>query len=321
MPKPPITITPAILDLSASIHRELGKLEGIGGAAPQPRLRRGNRIRTIHGTLAIEGNTLSLDQVTAVLDGVRISGPARDILEVRNANRVYERLSRWKPTSTRSLLRAHGVMMRELIEDAGRWRTSDVGVLRGTRVAHVAPPAHRVPDLMDDLFAFLGRGGDLPWLIRAAVFHYELEFIHPFSDGNGRMGRLWQQVICTTQEPVFEHLPVESLVREHQADYYAVLTECDHAGESTRFVEFMLDLVCRSLRELVTEIRPVSLTAVTRIERALARLGDRQFSRKDYLGLFPTISPATASRDLRAAVDRGVLTRTGDKATSRYRKA
>lgn len=321
MPSPPITITPAILDLNGVIQRELGKLEGIGGVAPQPRLRRGNRIRTIHGTLAIEGNTLSLAQVTDVLDGIPVAGPARDILEVRNANRTYEDLRRWKPTSSTSLRRAHGVMMNEMIEDAGHWRTGDVGVLRGSRVAHVTPPSHRVADLMNDLFAFLRRRAGLPWLIRAAVFHYELEFIHPFSDGNGRMGRLWQQVICVAHEPVFEHLPVESLVREHQADYYAILSECDHAGESTRFVEFMLDLVARSLRELVATIRPVGSTATNRLERALEQFGDREFLRKDYLALFPTISPATASRDLRTAVERGSLMRTGSKATTRYQRA
>jgi Fic family protein len=257
--------------------------------------------------------------VTDVLDGIHVAGPARDFLEVRNANRTYEDLTRWKPTSTTSLRRAHGVMMDGLIEDAGRWRTGGVGVLRGSRVAHIAPPSHRVPDLMSDLFVFLRRRTGLPWLIRAAVFHYELEFIHPFSDGNGRMGRLWQQVVCVAHEPVFEHLPVEGLVREHQADYYAVLAECDHAGESTRFVEFMLDLVARALRELVATIRPATPTATTRMERALERFGDRVFSRKDYLTLNPTISPATASRDLRTAVERGALTRTGSKATTRYR--
>ncbi len=321
MPDPPITITPAILDLNATIHRELGKLEGLGEAAPQPRLRRSNRIRTLHGTLAIEGNTLTLGQVTDVLDGVPVAGPARDIQEVQNANRAYGELARWRPTSSSSLRRAHGVMMVGLLEDAGHWRTADVGVLRGSRVAHVAPSAHRVSDLMEELFSFLRQRSGLPWLVRAAVFHYELEFIHPFSDGNGRMGRLWQQVICAAREPVFEHLPVESLVRDHQADYYAVLAQSDHAGESTRFVEFMLDLVARSLRELVATIRPRPSTALTRLERALERFQDQQFSRKDYLALFPTISPATASRDLRAAVDRGALTRTGAKATTRYRRA
>jgi Fic family protein len=319
MPHPPLTITPAILELSGAVHRELGRLEGLGGGGPRPRLRRGNRIRTIHGTLAIEGNTLSLEQVTDVLDGVRVAGPARDIREVRNANRVYEGLESWKPTSSASLCRAHGVMMRGLIEDAGRWRTGDVGVLRGSRVAHVAPPAHRVPELMDDLYRFLRRQSGPLWLIRAVVFHYELEFIHPFSDGNGRLGRLWQQVICVAHEPAFEHLPVESLVRQHQADYYAALAESDQAGESTRFVEFMLDLVARSLQELVAEIRPVPLNATTRLERAVERFGDREFSRKDYLALFPTLSPATASRDLRAGVDRGALARTGSKATTRYK--
>ncbi|MBW2526925.1 MAG: Fic family protein [Deltaproteobacteria bacterium] len=321
MPRPPFHISSTILRLCGDIQRELGRLEGIGGTAPQPRLRRNNRIRTIHGTLAIEGNTLTLDQVTDVLDGVRVAGPRRDIIEVRNANLAYQRLVRWKPTSAKALLRAHGLMMKNLIDDAGRWRARDVGVLRGTRVAHVAPPAHRVPDLMVDLFRFVQRDTELPWLVQACVFHYELEFIHPFSDGNGRMGRLWQQVICVAHEPVFEHLPVESVVREDQATYYEVLAECDQAGESSRFAELMLGLVHRALKQLVAEVRPVALTATTRIERALDRLGRAQFSRKEYLALFPTLSAATASRDLRRAVERGLLVRSGDKATARYRRA
>lgn len=318
MGNPPVTITSAILALCTDIGVVLGRLEGLGGPAPQPRLRRDNWIRTIHGTLAIEGNTLTIEQVTAVLDGRRVIGPARDIAEVRNAIEVYRGLARWRGTSERSLRAAHGILLRGLADDAGRWRAGDVGILHGSQVAHVAPPAHRVPDLMADLFAFLREERALHWLARAAVFHYEMEFIHPFTDGNGRMGRLWQQVLLFAHHEAFELLPIESLIRERQADYYRVLHECDQTGESTRFVELSLALILEALRELLKQIRPAAPTKESRVARALEGLGGHPFTRKDYLALHKGISSATASRDLRWAVDAGLLARTGDKATAKY---
>ncbi len=320
MRSPPFAITAEILGLCSNISRALGKLDGVGGPRPQPHLRRSNRIRTIHGTLAIEGNTLTLEQVTAVLDGHPVIGPAKDILEVHNANRVYARLHRYDPLSAKALLQAHATMMDGLLDDAGRWRTGDVGVLRGTRVAHIAPPAHRVPDLMEDLFRFIAHDDGLHWLLKSAVFHYELEFIHPFTDGNGRVGRLWQQVICAANDATFEFLPIESLVRDHQEDYYRILSESDHAGESTGFVQFVLELLDRALAQFTEAMRPAAQTPGTRIDRALAFFGTEEFTRKDYLQLFKTISSATASRDLRLAVNRGVISRMGDKATSRYKR-
>lgn len=318
---PPITLTHSILSRCTEIAFLLGRLEGLDRPAPQPMLRRSTRLRTVHSSLAIEGNSLSLDQVTALFEGSRVLGPPRDVLEVQNALEVYEHLERWQPHAPSSMLEAHGLLLRGLSPDAGRWRSGNVGVIRGERVAHVAPPPGRVPGLMEALFDFAGQQGELHWLVRAAVFHYELEFIHPFSDGNGRMGRLWQQILLANHHPFFTLLSIETLIREHQQAYYDTLRACDRAGDSSAFVDLMLGLILRALEELAQRHRPAPSTRESRIQHACAALGDRSFSRKDYLALHRTISTATASRDLRWAVDRGLLTRTGERASTRYRRS
>src|ERR1022692_1847442 len=193
--KPPFRITPRILTLSTDIARLVGRCEGLSGTQPQPQLRRQNRIRTVQGSVAIEGNTLSLDQITAILDQKTVRGPRREVTEVRNAIAAYDRAAAWRGGAMRDLLAAHGVMMAGLVTDAGRWRSRDIGVIRGSKVGHVAPRAGRVPELMRGLFSFLARDRATPTIVKACVFYYELEFIHPFSDGNGRLGRLWQHVI------------------------------------------------------------------------------------------------------------------------------
>lgn len=318
MNRPPFNISSSILATCTEIGLLIGRIEGITGAVPQPALRRGNRIRTIHGTLAIEGNTLTLEQVTDVIEGKRVLGPAKDVLEVKNALAVYADLNTWNGTSSRSLLEAHGMLMRGLSAEAGRWRSGDVGIMRGDVVGHIAPPAHLVPSLMEELFSFLSGDQDLHWLVAAAVFHYELEFIHPFEDGNGRMGRLWQQVLLTSHHPSFEFVSIESLIREHQHDYYRVLGECDLAGESSAFVEFILNLLRKAVSELFDDLRPEPSTNESRIERAVVWFGDREFTRKEYMHLHRTLSSATASRDLRWGVEHGLLTRIGEKSMARY---
>ena len=185
--KPPFQLTHAVLAECAKLERLIGRSEGMGGVAPAPQLRRQNRIRTIQATTAIEGNTLDLEQVTALLEGKRVSGSAPEIAEVRNAIAAYELVARLDPRTEKDLLRAHAALMAGLQDDAGRYRSGNVGVITGSRVTHVAPQAKRVPALMKDLFAFLRNERDTPALVTACVFHYELEFIHPFSDGNGRI--------------------------------------------------------------------------------------------------------------------------------------
>jgi Fic family protein len=276
-------------------------------------------VRTIQGSVAIEGNTLSLAQVTDVLDGKRVVGGADEVREVKNAIRAYALAPRLSATSAKDFLRAHAALMDGLVGDAGRWRSGDVGVMRGAKVGHVAPRAPRVPELMGELLAYLADDEETPTVVKACVAHYEIEFIHPFSDGNGRMGRLWQHVILLEESPVFALVPTESVIKEHQRAYCAALARSDHAGDSTAFVEFALGALKEALEGFVATLRPKALDESQRLTAAYDHFGRRQFSRRDYLTLHRGIQSATASRDLRAATEAGALARQGDKATARYR--
>ena len=242
---PPFEITPKITDLLVKIGGELVRLEGAVGGSLTPYLRRGNRIRTIQASLAIEQNTLTIEQVTAVIEGKPVVGFPREILEVKNAFAVYEQLDQFDPCSSGDLLNAHRLLMSNLVESSGIWRTGGVGVVKGKEVVHMAPPAANVSGLMNDLLSWLQRTDTHP-LITSCVFHYELEFIHPFADGNGRMGRLWQSVILTRWNSAFSWIPVETIIRDHQQEYYAVLAVCDKTGTSTQFIEFMLLAILES---------------------------------------------------------------------------
>jgi len=316
--RPPFTITPALFGVCLEITRLVGRVEGLPSATPQVKLRRRNRIRTVQATLAIEGAGLDEPQVTALFDGKRVIGGRSEVLEVKNAIAAYHKVATLRPGRVQDLLDAHATLMAGLTTDAGRFRKGGVGVMQGTRVAHMAPPATRVPHLVQDLLGFVARDHATDPLVKAAVCHYELEFIHPFSDGNGRIGRLWQHRILLDLHPVFEHVPVESVIRERQDAYYAALGESDRTGDATPFVLFALTATRDGLLELLSELRPEPATSATRLERARAHFAKREFSRADYAQLFPTISAPTASRDLRAGVDAGQLERRGDKATARY---
>lgn len=247
--QPPLTLTPTMLALVAEIAEQVGRLTvGQEVAALTPQLRRGNRIRTIQASLAIENNTLSVEQVTALLDGKRVLGLPREIQEVRNAFAAYDALPGWQPQRQADLLAAHELLMRGLIDDAGRYRQGGVGIYREGRLLHMAPPASRVTELMQDLLRWLGASDWHP-LIASCVFHYEFEFIHPFADGNGRMGRLWQTLMLSQWRPVLAYLPVETVIRDQQEAYYAALSTADQAAEATPFVEFMLAALRQALVE------------------------------------------------------------------------
>lgn len=315
----PFELTAAILASCASIMRLVGRYEGLSSPPPQPKLRRRNQVRTVRATLRIEGSSLSLEQVTAVLGGKRVVGDRREILEVTNALAAYEAVRGIDPAKERALLAAHRTMMHGLVDDAGRFRQRSVGVLQGAKVAHMAPQAKQVPALVRQLLEFVGCDVTTHPLVRAAVTHYELEFIHPFTDGNGRMGRLWQHAMLTRWAPVFEHVPVESIIEQRQAEYYRVLGECDQAGSSTAFIAFSLDALEHALTHFLEDLRPVPLTATTRLDRARSQFRLASFSRKDYLGLFKAISTATGSRDLQAGVAAGRLAKRGDRSLARYR--
>lgn len=314
---PPFTITAKTVQLISNIERLIGRVESFEHPKPQPQLRKSNRVKTLQGSLAIEGNSLDLEQVTAILDGKSVIAPKNDIQEVLNANAVYQRLHTYQPANQQHLLESHGLMMKQLIPEAGRWRSGNVGVMKGDVISHMAPPADRVPYLMDELFKFLD--SDVHGLIKGCVFHYEFEFIHPFQDGNGRIGRFWHSLMLYHYHEVFEYIPVESLIKAHQKQYYQVLEQCDHAAESTLFVEFSLEMIMKSLEDFMEVFRPKANTPDDRLTNARKHFANRAFSRKDYLDLYKSISTATASRDLKYGVDKAWLAKSGEKALTCYR--
>ena len=244
--QPPYTVTPAILNLVAEISESLGRLSVLEELEEQQdsslRLRRINRIRTIQGSLAIEGNTLSEDQITAILEGKPVIAPPREVQEAHNAIEAYEQFEGWQATDKEDLLKAHQMLMLGLIDDAGLYRNKGVGVMKGDKVVHMAPPADRVNKLMADLLAWL-KTSEEHALISSCIFHYEFEFIHPFSDGNGRMGRLWQTLILSQWKPIFKHIPVESMVYANQANYYKAINQSTEKTDSAPFIEFMLNRI------------------------------------------------------------------------------
>ena len=248
--EPPFTMTDEITALLVEVGDLAGRVSVAAGSAT-PVLRRQNRIRTIYSSLAIEQNTLTLDQVTAVLNGKRVLAPPQDIREVQNAYEAYEHLSELDPFSIEDLLKAHAFMMAGLTSEAGFFRSGNVGVFRGDRLIHAGTPAAYVPEVMQQLFDWM-RSTRLPLLLTSCIFHYEFEFIHPFSDGNGRTGRLWHSLFLQRWKPFFAWLPIETMIHERQEDYYAALNAANSSGESTVFVAFMLTVIRDALKELVS---------------------------------------------------------------------
>lgn len=244
--KPPYTITPDLLARVEQIGEAIGRAEA-ASISQDLHLRRINRIRTIHGSLAIEGNILSEAQVSTILDGKPVVAPPKDVQEARNAIRAYDQYRQWNPASEADLLHAHQILMTGLLDMPGRYRRTGVSVMGGGEVHHVGPPAGRVPHQMASLLAWLDGTDEHP-LIASSVFHYEFEFIHPFEDGNGRMGRLWQTLILTRWKTLFAHVPVESLVHARQSDYYDAIGRSSATGESTPFIVFMLEVILEALR-------------------------------------------------------------------------
>ncbi|NHN24990.1 Fic family protein [Flavobacterium jejuense] len=314
--KPPYNITEKILALVASISEKIGAINATHLYKPATELRKKNRIKTIQSSLEIEGNTLTEEQITALLENKRIIAPQKDILEVQNAIKVYEQLNTFNPYQLKDLEKAHTILMNGLIDNAGKLRTTNVGIVKGSKVEHIAPNGSMVNGLMKDLFEYLKKDNDL-LLIKSCVFHYEFEFIHPFLDGNGRMGRLWQTLLLMQQYPVFEFLPVESLIKQKQSDYYNTLSESDKKGNSTPFIEFMLEIISASLNELL-QSQSVTLHTEDRIHLFAAKIGKNTFSRKDYMQHFKNISAPTASRDLKWAVEQQLLTKFGEQRLTEY---
>lgn len=313
--KPPYDITPKILKQISSISEKIGEINANFLSKPSPQLRKQNRIKTIHASLEIEGNTLTEEQITALIENKRVIGPEKDVLEVLNAIKVYENLKEFNFLSDKSFLKAHLQLMKGLIESAGKYRKQGVGIVKGTKVEHVAPPYEHVPHLMKNLFDYLKDSDDLI-LIKSCVFHYEMEFIHPFLDGNGRMGRLWQTLILLTEYPVFEFLPFETLISKTQDEYYKSLALSDKSGKSTYFIEYMLGVIEKSLESLLNYNNRV-LKDIDRLAYFLS-LGIKVFNRKDYMNIFKDLSSATASRDLKKGIELNMFESIGNLNKTKY---
>ena len=284
---------------------------------PEARLRRQNRIKTIQSSLAIEGNTLNIENVTALLDNQRIIGSEKDIIEVRNAIKAYDSLITLKPYNQKDFLSAHGLLMNDLVKTPGEYRKSQVGIMKGKEVTHIAPTSDMVPGLMSDLFKYLKEDSDLE-IIKSCVFHYEIEFIHPFEDGNGRMGRYWQTRILMNVNPIFEFVPIEKLIKDNQKDYYHALALSDNTGKSTVFIEFMLNVINEALRDTINKSKPTNPDFHKRSEIALSQL-EGWFDRKEYMQVCKGISSATASRDLKQLLDENRIESSGKGRMTKYR--
>ena len=262
---PSYTITPDILALIEQIGEAIGRAEAVS-LSKDLRLRRINRIRTIHSTLAIEGNTLSEAQISTILDGKLVIAPPKDIQEARNAIRAYEQYPQWNPASETDLLNAHNVLMTGLLDAPGHYRHGKVFVMGGSEIHHIGPPAERVPHLMTNLLAWLD-DTDLHPLVASSVFHYEFEFIHPFDDGNGRMGRLWQTLILTRWKALFANIPVENMIHARQSDYYQAIRQSSAEGACTPFIHFML--------EIILEIAKLTGATDQETDQATDQVGDQ----------------------------------------------
>ena len=253
--KPPFTITNQMLSYVSSISDKIGRITATSNLEAKPHLRRNNRIKSIHASLKIEANSLTMGQVRDVINGKIVLGAQKEIQEVKNAYAAYERLSGMDPYDMRQLKQLHGIMTKYLVEESGEFRAGEEGVFNGEQCIFMAPPARLVPQLMEELFDWMREAkDDVHPLILSSVFHYEFVFIHPFSDGNGRMARLWHTAILSKWKPVFEFIPIESQIEKFQTEYYDAIAQCHRAGSSTDFIEFMLSQIDKILDDIPAQI-------------------------------------------------------------------
>ena len=326
--QPPYTLTTPILNEVAYISEQIGRITA-QTQQQDLRLRRINRIRTITGSLAIEGNTLDEAQITAILDGKRVLAPPREIQEAHNALQTYEQLPNWKSDTEHDLLQAHHTLMIGLITEVGQYRQGGVGVMSGEQVIHIAPPASQVPRLMNDLLHWLKHSPDHP-LIKSCVFHYEFEFIHPFADGNGRMGRLWQTLILSKWHPLFLSLPLESVIKDHQQAYYHALEQADNQADSTPFIHFMLSVIQQTLAQNASVSAPlgegknapvntlINVTGLKTPEAILALLSNTPELTRQQLADTLNKDVRTIGRAISKLQKEGRLTRVGSDKTGHW---
>lgn len=309
--KPPFEITEAALSDVMEISELVGKISSTQNLSTSPILRRQNRIRTIYSSLAIEQNTLSLEQVTAVLSGKRVLAPPKDIAEVKNAYEIYDHLAELNPYSIDDLLLAHRTMMQGLVHEAGEFRSRPVGVVDNQgNVLHFGTLPQYVPYLMEELVQWT-ESSPFPLLIKSCVFHYEFEVIHPFADGNGRIGRLWHTLLLSKWNPLFAWLPIESIIHDHQVEYYAAINQSNAQGEGTAFIEFMLGIIKEALQEAIDEQPAEKPSMQSKEELRWEKIADflrtNSTIQNSDVQNFLDVSSATASRILNALTKEGKL--------------
>ena len=315
--QPPYTITSKIIYLIAQISENIGRLTVLEEIQDSLKLRKANRIRTIQGSLAIEGNTLSTEQITAILNGKTVIAPPKEVQEVRNAIKAYEAFQQWKPSQEADLLQAHQILMTGLIDEVGQYRHGGVGVMSGDRVVHMAPPANQVPRLMIDLLEWLNDSEEHP-LIQSSVFHYEFEFVHPFADGNGRMGRLWQTLILSRWNPIFANIPVESLIYQNQKAYYEALQASTGRTDSAPFIEFILQMILDAILSSTDTAQDsdhiaaqVNVQVSDQVQRLLSAMKQEDYTLAELMQLVGLTHRATFQKNyLNPAIEANLIERT-----------
>ena len=274
MYKPPFEITNKMLTLSISITEKVGKINSFNSLKRMPILRRNNKIKSIHSSLAIEANSLSLNQVKDVIEGKVVLGPLKEIQEVKNAYNAYSNITNFDGYSEQELLKAHFLLTNSVCDLPGKYRNHGEGVFDGSKVIFVAPPHDLVPSLMKDLFKWLKNDEETPMLIKSCIFHYEFVFIHPFSDGNGRLARLWQNILLCKWKPIFEYIPIESFIQKYQQEYYNKIALCHSIGKSNDFIEFMLTVIDSTLDDILFNIQRECENISDQVNKLLSVLED-----------------------------------------------
>ena len=319
--QPPFKITSKIIDYISRISEKIGEINSLENSPLQIKLRKENRIKTIHSSLAIENNSLTIEQITAIIEGKRVLGSPNEIQEVKNAIQAYELLLTLNPYDEKDLLKAHALMMQDLVSQNGKYRKDGVGIFDGNQVVHLAPPADKVPFLMVDLFNWL-KTSDVHPLIKSCVFHYEFEFIHPFQDGNGRIGRLWQTAILKEWKEVFAWIPVESLIKENQTDYYNELNSCDNEADSTSFIEFMLSLLMKAIEEILETEKKVTAKVSVKVtvsqQKILEAIKENPFITQDELSKIIGLSRKSIIQNMKKLQENGLIKRVGADKNGRW---
>lgn len=311
---PPFKITSKIIELISNISEKIGEINYLQNSSQHIQLRKENRIKTIHSSLAIENNSLSIEQITAIIEGRHVLGNPNEIKEVKNSIQAYDLLLSLNPYDEKDLLKAHKLMLQDLVEKNGKYRTDGVGIFDGERVVHLAPPAKRVPELMSDLFEWL-KISDVHPLIKSCVFHYEFEFIHPFQDGNGRIGRLWQTVILKDWKEIFAWIPVETLIKENQKEYYNVLGTSDSEADSTKFIEFMLSIMLNTIEKIIANEKKVTVKVTRKVtvnqQKILDAIKSNQNITQEELAEMVGITRKSIIANMKKLQDSGLIKRVG----------